>query len=320
MLKRGKRLTLSVIFFGVLLVGCNDAEEIPKDLEDQRETESAGDEGAFPVTVKDAWEREVTIDEEPEELISILPSNTEFVYTLGAFERLVAVTDNDDYPAEVEDLPSVGDMEIDIEALLMKNPDLVLAGELNNPDGVEQIEEAGVDVIVVDDAHSIAEVQETMTMIGEVLGLNDKAEELNEDFDTRIAQIEEKADMINDEERARVWVEIWPEPELFTVGEGTILNEMIEMVGAENVVNEQGWPEYNEEDAVLHDPDIIITTYGAAIEDSKQQVLDRSAWQDVEAVKNDRVHEVDSGLVERTGPRIIEGVEQLAEKIYPDIY
>lgn len=94
------------------------------------------------------------------------------------------------------------------------------------------------------------------------------------------------------------------------------MDEMLQVIAAKNVAGDlEGWPMVTEEKAVAYKPDVIITTYGGA-----KQVLERAAWKDVPAVKNKRVYDVNTDLVSRPGPRLAEGVEELAKAIYPEVF
>ncbi|WP_026689439.1 ABC transporter substrate-binding protein [Alteribacter aurantiacus] len=315
-MKKEKWITLAA---GTVLVlsACATTEE-------ETETTESGEpeeKGSFPVTVEDARGEELTIESQPEEIISLLPSNTELIYGLDAWDQLVAVTANDDFPQKASELPSVGDMTIDVESIIAKDPDLVLAGAINDLEALEQIENAGIQVVVVEDTNTFEDFYTVVTVMGDVLGKSEEAEEMVRSFQEEIDRIEGIASDIPEEERVSVWIEVGADP-LFTAGTGTFIDEMLTTIGAENVAGgEEGWVQFTEEDAVQLNPEAIILTYGAYVEDARGDVLNRSAWQSVSAIEQDRVYEMeDSNMITRQGPRLIEGVETLAELIYPDRY
>jgi iron complex transport system substrate-binding protein len=116
-------------------------------------------------------------------------------------------------------------------------------------------------------------------------------------------------------------MEVAPAPDIFTTGKNTFMNEMLTTIHANNVAgDQQGWIKVDQENIVQKNPDVIITTYGYYVKDSTQQVLTRQGWENVTAVKNKRVIDVNSDLVDRPGPRVVEGVEELAKAIYPDVF
>ena len=131
--------------------------------------------------------------------------------------------------------------------------------------------------------------------------------------------IKEKAKTIT--EPKKVWIEVSPAPDIFTTGKGTFLNEMLETIHAENVASDQeGWVKFTEEQIVNLMPEVIITTYGYYVDNPAAGVLKREGWQEVPAVLNNKVFDIDNDTVTRPGPRLIDGVETLAELIYPEIF
>ena len=89
---------------------------------------------------------------------------------------------------------------------------------------------------------------------------------------------------------------------------------------ANNIITEEGWPKIDQEAIIASNPDVIITTYGFYVEDPVGQVTSREGWQDINAVKNKQVVDVHSDKVTRPGPRLVEGVEEVAKAVYPDIF
>jgi iron complex transport system substrate-binding protein len=96
---------------------------------------------------------------------------------------------------------------------------------------------------------------------------------------------------------------------------------MLTLINADNAAAEQeGWVKMNEEAIIALNPDVILTTYGYYTENAKDLVLSREGWEGVSAIKNERVYDVHSDLVTRTGPRLVQGVEELAKAVYPDLF
>ncbi|MEB1808699.1 MAG: ABC transporter substrate-binding protein [Bacillaceae bacterium] len=324
-------LVASLLIVGLLSACGTDnqeeslTEEAPTE-ETKEQEETTGSEeaaAAFPITITDATGSEIVIEEEPQTLISLVPSNTEIVYALEALDRVVAVTDNDDFPEEVKDIDTIGGMEFNVEKIIAANPDLVLANEMNNEEGLDQIRNAGVQVLVVNNASSFAQLYDSIEMVGNAVGKSEEAKNVITSMQDRINEIQTKASEIEEADKTTVWVEIWPAPDMYTTGKGTFMHEMLEIINATNAAGEQeGWPMFTEEDAVVLNPDVIITTYGhvEGMENAVEDVLARTAWTEVEAIKNERVYNIEANIVERPGPRLIEGVEKLAKLIYPDVF
>nr|WP_232725415.1 ABC transporter substrate-binding protein [Bacillus sp. FJAT-44742] len=295
--------------------------------EPQEDTDTDGEVGAeadFPVTIEDAVGEEVTIEEEPQRIVSLIPSNTETAFALGAGDRIVGVTDNDTYPEEVNDIQSVGGMEFDVETILSLEPDLVLAHESSahfSEEGFNQLQEADITVLFVSEASGFDDAYDSIEMIGAATGTYEEAETLVAEMQEGVNDLQEQAQEISEDERQTVWLEVGPAPEIYTTGTNTFLHEILEMINAENAAqNEEGWVQYSEEDVIALNPDVIITTYGFYVEDPEEEILSRSGWSDIPAVENERIYDVHADKVTRPGPRLVDGAEAIAELVYPDVF
>ncbi|WP_433956788.1 helical backbone metal receptor [Cytobacillus horneckiae] len=318
-MKKLYSLLLAMLVAGGILAGCgSDSTE-----QNGQQTKESEQQAEFPVTIVDASDQEVVIEEEPEKIVSLIPSNTEIAFELGLGEKVVGVSDFDNYPEEVNDKEKIGGQEFNVEKIISLDPDVVLAhnsGAHNSEAGLEQLESAGIKVIIVNDAANFEEVYESIKMIGQATGASEEADELINDLEEKLASIEKQAKDITEDERKSVFVEISGAPEIYSAGQNTFINNMLELIHADNVVTEEGWPKLDEESVIERNPDVIITTYGYYTEDAVGLVLKRNGWQDVTAIKNEQVVDVHSDKVTRTGPRLVEGVEELAKAIYPEVF
>ena len=136
----------------------------------------------FPVTIKDATDEEVVIEKKPERMVSLMPSNTEIAFELGLGDEIIGVTDNDTYPEEALEKEKVGGMEFNVEKIISLKPDLVLAhgGSMGmSSEGFGQLKDAGITVLVVNDAKTFADVYDSIEMIGKATGTQvEEAEKL----------------------------------------------------------------------------------------------------------------------------------------------
>ncbi|WP_335869901.1 ABC transporter substrate-binding protein [Bacillus sp. 2205SS5-2] len=279
-------------------------------------------ETAFPVTIVDDAGSEVTLDEEPNTIVSMQPSNTEIAYALGLGEKMVGVSDFANYPPETADVQKVGGQDMNVESILTLLPDVIFVTDYhqqNHKDILKQFEGVGIKVIVIGSESSFADVYETMELIGKVTGKTTEAEALITDMKDRLIAVKKKAKEVTD--MKKVWVEVSPAPDIYTTGQGTFMHEMLESIQAENVAGDlEGWVKLTEEEIVQLNPDVIVTTYGYYVDNPKEGVMARSGWSEVPAIKDGEVYDVDSDTVTRPGPRLIEGVENLAKLIYPEVY
>lgn len=328
-MKQFKLSIFSVILlsFMLLFAGCgasgDQTSKTDADKAGETTVDTNGDSELFPVTITDDADREVTIEKAPESIVSIQASLTEILFALGMGDKIVGVSDYDNYPPEALEIEKVGAQDMNVELILELLPDIAFVTDYhyeNHKDIIEQYEEAGIQVVVIGSTDSFAETYNQMRTIADATGTEEKAEEIIEDMEKRLEVIKEKAEeSVTD--KKKVWVEVSPAPDIFTTGKNTFMNEMLESIQAINVAEkEEGWVKFTEEEIVNLDPDVIITTYGYYVEEPEQEVYGRDGWDEVPAVKNEQVFDVDNDTVTRPGPRLIEGVETLAELIYPEVF
>lgn len=322
-MKNSWRLWLTSVFAVFLLAACGGAttEEKPKVDESQQVEKENGDkaeseEALYPLKIKDAIGEEVTIESAPKTVISLMPSNTEILFALELDEEVIAVTENDDFPAAVEEKETVGDFTINIEKVISLNPEMVFAHEMlmsTHEEGFKQIRDAGVQVIVIPNAESFEETYETIEMIGQVTDKVAKANEIIDNMKTQIDEVLEKT--AKAEEVRTVLVETSDAPEIYAPGSGTFIQEILDLINAENMVTAEGWPVISSEEIVNENPDVIIVMH-----DSPEGVKDRAGFDDVTAVTENRIIRVDDNLTSRTGPRLADGLEEFAKAIYPEVF
>ena len=307
----------------MLLAGCGDQEAPTGETEETPvETPKEVAEVEFPVTMTDAAGEEVVIEAEPEAIVSMMPSNTEIAYELGLDEKIVGVSDFDNYPEEAASVEKIGGQEFNVEKIISLQPDLVLAHESGlgvGEAGIQQLRDAGLAVYVVSEAQSFDEVYETMTVIGQATGAMEEADALVSEMEAQVDEIEEQANTIT--EPKKVFVEVGSSPEIYTTGSGTFMDEMLDILNAENAAGElEGWVSMDPEAVVEKNPDVIISTEGAYVPDAVEKIKARNGFAEVTAVKEDAVYNVDSDKVTRSGPRLTEGLMEMAQAIYPEVF
>ena len=267
----------------------------------------------YPLTVTDAIGKEVTIEEEPERIISLAPSNTEILYALGLEEQIVGLTANDNFPEQVKEKPSVGDIDFNIEEIIALEPDLVLvheSGMFSAEPVIEQLAALDIDVYVVDNAESFDATYDTFEAIGQLTNKEQEAADLVVDVQTKVDEV---TAVVEGQEVKKAFVVVGTIPDIYVVGQKTFLNEMLMVLNVENAVQEEGWPMYSAEDFVAANPDSIIFTYAG----DETNIIGNAAFKDMTAVKNNALTVVDGDTTSRQGPRIGEGLEEIAKAIYP---
>ncbi len=313
------------------LIGCSDGNDGTEDAAQNEDaaseesvSEDANDEAAYPLTLTDATGKEITFEKEPERIVTLVPSNTEIVFALGQGDKVVGVSEHDNYPEEVEDIEEIGGMEFNVEIIISLDPDVVLAHESGVEAGQEafqQLDDAGIEVFVVEDATDIATTYETIENIGQVTGAAEEAEQIVTEMKDGFAELEEITSAVSGEDRQSVFFEISPSPDIFTAGQNTFLDELLEVINAENASGDQdGWVAMDPEAIVELNPDVMITTYGSYVEDPIGEVTSRDGFEAVDAVANERIYDVDSDIVSRPAPRLVEGARSVAEVVYPELF
>jgi iron complex transport system substrate-binding protein len=269
---------------------------------------------AFPLTVTDDLGRQVTIPAPPQRIVSLAPSNTEILFALGLDERVVAVDAWSDYPPAAQEKPEVGDyVNPDLEQIVAINPDLVLATAVHEATVLPQLEDLRIPTVVLEPT-TLDEVLADIALVGEAAGVGDTATALICAFEDRVAAVESA---VAGASAPRVFFELGPE--LYTAGPGSFVDDLIARAGGENIVAEgQGpWPQMSAEALITADPEVILLAdHEAGV--TPESVKARPGWQEVSAVREDRIVTLDSDLVARPGPRLVDGLEEIARALHPD--
>jgi len=305
----------------LLLVGCGQEEAKPVENTESPQVETAVEETEFPITITDAVGNDITLEEAPKTIVSMMPSNTEILFALGLNEEIVGVNDYDNYPEEALEKEKIGGMEFNVEKIVSMNPDIVFAHESSlgmGEAGLQQIRDAGVKVFVVKNAADFNETYTTIEEIGRATGKLAEAQKIVEDMKAKVEEVKEKVAKV--ETKKTVFVETSDVPEIYTPGKGTFMQEILDMVNAENIAADQeGWFKIEPEEIVSRNPDVIIVMY-SYVPGIVESVKARDGFASISAVKNDAVVQVDENLTSRTGPRLAEGLEEVAKAIYPEAF
>jgi iron complex transport system substrate-binding protein len=270
---------------------------------------------AFPITVTDSLGRKVTIEHLPQRIVSLAPSNTEILFALGLDDKLSGVTDYCDYPEKAKLKPRVaGYLTPDIEKLVTIAPDLVLAELIHEKTVLPSLEKLGLTLIVLS-ASSVDEIINNITLVGQVTGSNVAAAQLTLKLSGRVKTITSKTALLPPGSRPRVMCVIWHDP-IWTMGGKTYIDDLITMAGGVNIFSADFEKSgiVSPESIVSKNPQVVIVTGMAASADATAGSLKKMDWmQATDAIKNNRVYKLsDSNLVERPGPRVVDGLEEVA--------
>lgn len=276
---------------------------------------------AGALTVRDMLGREVVLAAPPTRIVSLVPSVTEIVFSLGAQDRLVGRTDFCDYPLRVRSKPSVGGMvNPNLETLVALKPDLVIGtDEGNREETFRQLERLRIPTYLVH-ANRIAETVDLITRVGALTGHQADVPRLTGEMLQRVEAVRRAVAPFR---RPRVLYVLWPDP-LIVPGRTSMLTELIEIAGGESITaaDTDAYPRFSLEAAVTRAPEVIIladhstgaSTAGRAAPDKWQRLVS------VPAIRDGRLHSADLSVLHRYGPRVPEGLETLARMIHPEAF
>lgn len=272
----------------------------------------------FPITVTDDEGTAVELAARPAKIVSLTPATTEILFALGAGDRVVATTDFDDYPPEAVALPDVASHAgVDVEKIVALEPDLVIAGgnNFNDPEALARLRSLGVPVVVTY-APDVAGVLHDMELVGTAIGEPQAAGDLVASMRAAFDQVEAAT---AGAERPRVFYELDATTGIFTAADDSFVEEMIRLAGGDPITTGSTTSfEIPLERLIEADPELILlgdAAYGV----TEDQVAARPGWDVMTAVRGGRIVPVDDIVITRPGPRLIEGLRQLAAAIHPDV-
>ncbi|OAB46116.1 ABC transporter substrate-binding protein [Paenibacillus glacialis] len=283
--------------------------------------EEASAKTVYPLTVKDATGEEITFKEAPKKIISISPAETESLFALGLDAQIVGVSDYDDYPAAATTKPKMGGLyNPNEEAMIAAQPDLVVTGISMGAEAAKHLRDLGITVFKTD-PKSVDDVIANIELFGQMTDHQAEAKTVVDKMKQERDEVTEAVKSLTPEQKKKVYIEFslgW------TVGSGEFMDELINLAGGVNVAaGTPGWYEISEEKVINDNPDVILFSKNV-IDDKTKKKLDeilkaRSGWDQITAVKNNAIFGLDDNLVSRPGPRVTEGLKEIASAIYPEL-
>jgi len=277
----------------------------------------------YPITLTDDLGREVTIEALPERIISLAPSNTEILFALGLGDRVVGVSGFSDYPPEALEKENVGGPEgqyINVEKIVALQPDFILAEEINGRDVIDTLEGLGLTVFGIKST-DLDDILHDIRTVGYITDKEAEAEALTNEMQSRIDAVTDETAGLSPEEKPRTFQICWHDP-IWTAGNGTWIQDMIGKAGGTNIFADiEGYQAVDIEAVIARDPEVIIVTaMGGTASGTWEWVNTEPRLAGVPARQNGRVYFAESNWVERPGPRIVLGLEQVAKYIHPEIF
>lgn len=305
-------LLIIILSISLVFTACENKE----DFNDETIDNSISEENQFAIKLTDAHGREFVLEKEAKRIVSVSPDLTEIIFALGEEERLVGRSDFCNYPEDTKEIPSVGAIDDpNIEKIAELQPDLVIGSRIFPRDSDAKLQELNIPVLILDSQQSFEGIYDMIESMGQVLSVPDKAEALVMEIENKVQNVSEK---VKDVSRPRVYYVVgFGEAGDFTAGGDTFIGTIIEMAGGDNVAKDlQGW-QYSLEKLIEQDPDIIICS---KYYDAKAGIEQAQGYKDLRAVKEGRLLEIDNNLLDRQGPRLADGLEELAKLIHPELF
>lgn len=275
------------------------------------------DSGASIIIVDD-FGRAIKISEIPRRIVSVAPTPTEILFAVGAGNLVVGVDDYSDYPGEASKLPKVGSYELNTEAILALKPDLIICGDLVPLSQLSTLEQHGIPYMVLA-ARTVADVFKDIKLVGAITGHIDDANKLVDNLTARVDAVEAKTLAAN-VTKPKAYVEYYP---MWTFGPGSFGDNLIKLAGATNIAANTS-TEYvpvTEEFVIGGNPEIIVYTVGLNYNGTSAATISaRPGWSEISAVVNGKIYSIDDNLLSRYGPRIVDGLEKLAEIVHPELF
>lgn len=269
------------------------------------------------VMITDDTGNVIVLNATPSRIVSLAPSNTEILASLGLLDHVVGVTDVCDYPPEVKNISRIGSYaSISIEKISAAHPDLILASDITPKETVQRLRALGLTVMVVS-PHNIDQVIHDIRMIGMVTGEETRADTLAVNLSSRLAAVAPAGTATLHPTIAHV---VWNDP-LYVSGNDTLQNDVIEHAGGKNAfAGVNGWGTISLEEFLMKNPDIIIVSGGGGMDNATRDVIledfmSNPHYASLSAVKNHRVYAVNADAISRGGPRIVDATEQVASDI-----
>ena len=327
MKKKILSIVMAVAMMSTFAVGCGNsttAENVSESVTEESaeaiseastlQTESTGNTDVSAKPTTDRSGNEVTIPEEVNSIVSMAPSTTQILIDLGLGEKIVAC-DTYSYASYSDslkaDIPQFDMMTPDQEQIIALGADVVFTTGMSASHGDDvfaAVKEAGVCVLDIPSSASLQDISDDIRFIGAATSTSDAAEAIVSEMESAIEEISKIAATIPEEEKKTVLFELFTpsadSPTIYTCGSNTYINEMISLIGAINVAGEEA----------------VILTADMYTDDVINVILSMSGWENVSAIKDKAVYQIDNDTVNRPNHHVVSAMIEMARDIYPDYY
>ncbi len=272
---------------------------------------------SFPLTMTDDQGTKVTLDSAPQKIVTWGPSMTEILFALGEGSKIVGVSGSfDNYPAAALGIAHVGTPQIqpNVEKVVSLHPDLVISAFSGGGQWEQQLRSAGIPVFTIVST-DLSDVFTDIQEVGRLTGASSAADRLTATLTSRYESLRQQ---ISGVAAVPCFYEVSYNP-LYTVGPGSFIYDILQRAGCAPVTStaHSAYPQWSLESLVQEDPSVYIASADAV--SSASLIESRPGYSALAAVKQGHVYVIDSDIVDRPGPRIVDGVQLLASLLHPGL-
>lgn len=303
--RRGPGLLLFVLAAMVFVSACSPRKDSsPKSSETRDVVDEVG--------------RHVTVPNSITRIVTLAPNLTEIVFAIGAGDRLVGNTTRCDYPPEAKSIAKIGDtQQPSIERIIALRPQLILVSTASQLESFTRQLEAQRIAVYITDPHDLEGVLRSIKAVGDLLGQSERAAQVIADLRARTAAVEER---VKQASPVKVFYQLSAEP-LYTAGRDSFVTDLIKRAGGVSVTKDVpgAWPRYSAESAVAARPEAIIMATAESMGGSANAGVAASLKESPAALAG-HVYKVNGDYVSRPGPRLVDGLEQIARALHPEAF
>lgn len=303
-----KILLLFLVIFA--FVGCKKSDSPQDEVKD-----------GVKILLTDKLGVETELEKAAARVISLSPSNTEILFAIGAGELVVGVTEFCNYPEAALELDKVGGFAaktINLEKIVLLGPDLVFAGP-NHQELAATLRGLNIKVVTLA-SETFADIAYNIELAGKAVGHEEEALNLVRRQYEQLAMIEARLKRLPEEQKVRVFWELWDEP-LMTAGPNTFIGQMIELAGGMNIFAdvEERYPQVSSEEVIMRNPQVILSPDSHGDKVTPELLAARPGWKSLDAVKNKRIYLIGGDISSRPGPRLIDALVDIFSELYPEL-
>ncbi|MCF8018993.1 MAG: ABC transporter substrate-binding protein [Vallitaleaceae bacterium] len=270
----------------------------------------------YPMTIMDKYGDSVVIEAAPDTLMSLSPEITEIIFALNAGDLMIGRSTYCDYPVETKEIQDFGTLfDLNIESIVEANPDVLFLSSMASEELALNLKNQGITVVILDKDSTLEGTYEYFQIVGQIINRSDEAKVLEEKVGAQIEAVKVAVEGLTP---PTVYYVVHAAEGVDTTATGeTFVHDMITLAGGDNVAKDGSDWMYSLEKIVEKNPYIMLCS---KYWDTKASIVTLEGYKDLEAIKEDRLYEVDENIIVRQGPRIGEAIEVMARIFHPEAF